>query len=44
LGREIALFFSLLPCCMGLLWTAFDPYKQGWHDLIVGTFVVQESE
>ncbi len=44
LGREIALFFSLLPCCMGLIWVAFDPYKQGWHDLVAGTFVVQETE
>lgn len=44
LGREIALFFSLMPCCVGCLWTAFDPYKQGWHDLLVGTFVIQESE
>lgn len=44
LGREVALFFSLAPCFMGALWTIFDPYKQGWHDLIVGTFVVRESE
>jgi serine/threonine-protein kinase len=43
LVREIALFFSLLPCCMGLIWAALDPYKQGWHDLIAGTFVVQEE-
>lgn len=43
LGREIAFFFSLFPCFMGLLWAVFDPYKQGWHDLIAGTFVVQEE-
>jgi len=44
LVREIALLFSMLPCFMGLIWSVFDPYKQGWHDLIVGTFVVQEDE
>ncbi|MGQ9518886.1 MAG: protein kinase domain-containing protein [Candidatus Fervidibacter sp.] len=44
LGREVALLFSLAPCFMGALWTIFDPHKQGWHDLIVGTFVVRESE
>lgn len=44
LGREIALFFSALPCFMGLFWAVVDPYKQGWHDLVTGTFVVQESE
>jgi len=44
LVREVALLFSMLPCFMGLIWSVFDPYKQGWHDLIVGTFVVQEDE
>lgn len=44
LGREVALFFSALPCFMGLFWAVVDPYKQGWHDLVTGTFVVQESE
>jgi len=44
LGREVALFFSALPCFMGLFWAIVDPYKQGWHDLVAGTFVVQESE
>ncbi|MCS7265723.1 MAG: protein kinase [Armatimonadetes bacterium] len=44
IAREIALFLSLLPCFMGLFWIAFDPYKQGWHDLAVGTFVVREVE
>jgi uncharacterized RDD family membrane protein YckC len=29
---------------MGLFWAIVDPYKQGWHDLVAGTFVVQESE
>ncbi len=42
--REIAFIFSLLFCCIGLLWVPFDPYKQGWHDLAAGTFVVRESE
>jgi uncharacterized RDD family membrane protein YckC len=26
---------------MGLLWVAFDPRKQGWHDKLAGTVVIR---
>ncbi len=42
--REIGLFFALMPCGFGILWAALDPYKQGWHDLAAGTFVVRSEE
>lgn len=41
LVREIGFTLSLLPCGLGFVWAIFDPYKQGWHDLMAGTFVVK---
>lgn len=41
--RETLLLFSLACCGLGLIWMVFDPHKQGWHDLIAGTFVVREE-
>lgn len=32
---------SLCACGVGLFWAGFDPYKQGWHDLIAGTVVLK---
>jgi uncharacterized RDD family membrane protein YckC len=29
---------------LGFLWIAFDRRKQGWHDKIAGTVVVQEAD
>jgi uncharacterized RDD family membrane protein YckC len=26
---------------LGLIWVAFDPKKQGWHDKLAGTIVVR---
>jgi uncharacterized RDD family membrane protein YckC len=26
---------------MGLIWVAFDPRKQGWHDKLAGTVVLR---
>lgn len=44
LAREIALWSQTVLCCgFGLLWAVFDPYKQGWHDLLAGTFVIREQ-
>ncbi len=42
--REVALFFALIPCGFGVLWAALDPYKQGWHDMIAGTFVIRTAD
>jgi uncharacterized RDD family membrane protein YckC len=39
--RAIGFIVSYLPFCIGLIWAAFDPRKQGWHDKIAGTLVVR---
>jgi uncharacterized RDD family membrane protein YckC len=47
-GRLVVRFFaylaSLLPLCLGFLWIAFDPRKQGFHDKIAGTVVVYDED
>ena len=40
-GRYLGYFVSTIPLCLGLLWVAFDPRKQGWHDKLAGTVVVR---
>jgi uncharacterized RDD family membrane protein YckC len=35
---------SALPLYLGFLWVAIDRRKQGWHDKIAGTVVVQETD
>ena len=29
---------------LGFLWVAFDKRKQGWHDKLAGTVVIQADE
>lgn len=41
IGRYFAYFVAIVPLCLGLLWVAFDPRKQGWHDKLAGTVVVR---
>ncbi len=41
-GRYFAYFISALPLGLGFLWIAVDRKKQGWHDKIVRTLVVEE--
>ena len=43
LVRYIGLFISVLCLFIGVIWAAFDPNKQGWHDKIAGTYVVKMS-
>ena len=38
--RYLGYYLSTLPLCLGLIWVAFDPRKQGWHDKLAGTVVV----
>jgi uncharacterized RDD family membrane protein YckC len=38
--RYLGGIIATLPLGLGLLWVAFDPRKQGWHDKIAGTVVV----
>ena len=39
--RYVGYLLSILACYIGLIWAAFDPHKQGWHDKIANTVVVQ---
>ena len=40
--RYFGYFVSSAPFALGLIWVAFDPKKQGWHDKIAGTVVVRK--
>ena len=42
-GRYFTLGLSFMCFGLGVLWVAVDSRKQGWHDTIVNTMVVQES-
>jgi uncharacterized RDD family membrane protein YckC len=39
--RYVGLIVSFLVICIGVIWVAFDPNKQGWHDKIASTYVVK---
>lgn len=41
IGRYLGYFVSTIPLGLGLIWVAFDPRKQGWHDKLAGTVVVR---
>jgi len=41
--RYLGYFVSSLPLGLGLIWVAFDPKKQGWHDKMAGTVVVRSK-
>jgi uncharacterized RDD family membrane protein YckC len=43
-GRFFAYLVSIIPVCLGFLWIAFDARKQGWHDKLAGTVVIQEDD
>lgn len=42
IGRYLGYYVSILGLCLGLLWVAFDPRKQGWHDKLARTVVIRE--
>lgn len=42
-GRYFSYYVAIIPFCLGLLWVAFDPRKQGWHDKLAGTVVVRDA-
>jgi uncharacterized RDD family membrane protein YckC len=44
IGRFFAYLVSILPACLGLLWVAFDKRKQGWHDKLAGTVVIEDED
>jgi uncharacterized RDD family membrane protein YckC len=39
--RYLGYIISALVCYIGLIWAAFDGRKQGWHDKIASTVVLQ---
>lgn len=43
LGRYAGYYLAAIPLLLGLVWVAFDPRKQGWHDKLAGTVVVRKK-
>ncbi len=39
--RWVGLVISFIVILIGVIWVAFDPNKQGWHDKIAGTYVLK---
>ena len=39
--RYVGLILSFIVVFIGVIWVAFDPNKQGWHDKIASTYVVK---
>jgi uncharacterized RDD family membrane protein YckC len=39
--RYLGYILSVIVCYIGLIWAAFDSRKQGWHDKIANTVVLQ---
>jgi uncharacterized RDD family membrane protein YckC len=39
--RYVGLLIGTAALLIGVIWAAFDPRKQGWHDKIAGTVVVR---
>jgi uncharacterized RDD family membrane protein YckC len=42
IGRYLGYYVSMLPLMLGIIWVAFDSRKQGWHDKLAGTVVIQK--
>lgn len=40
--RYLGYFVSAVVLCLGYVWVAFDPRKQGWHDRLANTVVVRK--
>ena len=39
--RWLGLMLSFVALCIGVIWVAFDPQKQGWMDKLAGTVVIR---
>ena len=42
IGRYLGYYVSSIPLGAGLVWVAFDPRKQGWHDKMANTVVIRK--
>jgi uncharacterized RDD family membrane protein YckC len=43
IGRYFAYYVSTFPLMLGFVWVAFDRRKQGWHDKLAGTVVIEDD-
>ena len=43
IARYLGYYVSLIPFGLGMLWVAFDPRKQGFHDKLARTVVVRQA-
>lgn len=41
--RCLVVFISIAPIGLGIWYISTDPKKQGWHDLIAGTYVIKSE-
>ena len=41
--RIFSYLLSILPLFLGIIWIAFDPKRQGWHDKIAKTLVIKDK-
>ncbi|MDQ2854066.1 MAG: RDD family protein, partial [Chloroflexota bacterium] len=41
--RYVGFIIAAIPLLIGLIWAAFDPRKQGWHDKIASTVVIRPN-
>jgi uncharacterized RDD family membrane protein YckC len=41
-GRYLGYYVAAIPLMAGILWVAFDPRKQGWHDKLANTVVIRK--
>jgi uncharacterized RDD family membrane protein YckC len=39
-GRILVRGLAAMPCYLGLLWALWEPQRRGWHDMAVGTVVI----
>ena len=39
--RWVFLFVSFVVCFIGVIWVVFDSQKQGWHDKVASTYVIE---
>lgn len=44
IGRYLAYFLSTFLLMLGFIWVAFDKRKQGWHDKLAHTVVIEAED
>lgn len=42
--RYLMYIVAMLPLGLGVVWVAFDPRKQGWHDKVAGSVVIRSRQ